>query len=392
MSQLRQARARVARLLDATRRAVAPGPGRDALVRRLEQTTGLSRANIEAALDECLELEPDESELDALLAGVSPAPAAHVILPSNVFVAAHRALALALAASPRVRVKPSRREPAFCEAVFARAPELFELVTELSVAPGEHVFAYGSDDTLEGLRRTLPAGAVLHAHGSGFGVAVVDLAAQVDCGGEPIAPGSAALDAAARAIARDAARFDQRGCLSPRFVLVLGDAAGASGFAERLAESLAELERELPLGRLDMGERADARWWIECAACFGRTWPAGSGWVALREPDLSAAPREETRREDTAVLEVPPVGRHLEIIPIAQLDRAIDAFAPWLTSVGCSSRALERRLAPRLAHARVTSLGQMQSPAFDGPVDRRPPPSGERIGAEAITSAPNTRR
>ena len=87
------AAARVARLLAATRRAVAPGAARDALVRRLEQTTGLSRPNIQAALDECLELEPSPRELEALLASVQPAPRAHVILPSNVFVAAHRALA-----------------------------------------------------------------------------------------------------------------------------------------------------------------------------------------------------------------------------------------------------------------------------------------------------------
>jgi len=378
------ARARVSRLLDATRRAVARGPARESLVRRLEQTTGLSRANIEAALDECLELEPADSELEALLAGAVPAPLAHVILPSNVFVAAHRALALALAASPRVRVKPSRREPAFCEVVSACAPELFELVTELAVAPGEHVFAYGSDVTLEGLRRTLPVGAVLHAHGSGFGVAVVELAAAAGTGGAPsrdaVSLDAGSLAAAARAIARDTALFDQRGCLSPRFVLALGDPSAAAAFAERLAASMAQLERELPLGRLDASERAEARWWIECAACFGRTWAAGAGWVTLREPGLVSS-----RRDETAAREVPPSGRHLEIIPIAQLEPAIDAFAPWLTSIGCSSVALEQRLASRSSHVRVTSLGYMQRPGFDGPVDRRPAASGEQIAADSRT-------
>jgi acyl-CoA reductase LuxC len=377
-AELDAARGRVMRLLDATRRAVARGPARDELVGRLEQTTGLSRASIEAALDECLELEPENGELDALLAGVPPAPRAHVILPSNVFVAAHRALALALAATPRVRVKPSRREPAFCEAVHARAPELFELATELTVAPGDHVFAYGSDLTLEGLRRSLPAGTVLHAHGSGFGVAIVELAS---AGADP-----ASLDEAARAIARDTARFDQRGCLSPRFVLAVGEPSAAADFAERLAASLAALERELPLGNLDASERAEARWWLECAACLGRVWPAGSGWVAQREPSVATPPRENMA-ENMAPLEVPPAGRHLEIIPIAHVEHAIDAFAPWLTSVGCSSLALERRLAPVLPNVRVTSLGRMQRPAFDGPVDRRPSPAGELIAAAPSTSA-----
>ena len=361
MSVASAPRARVTRLLEAARRAVAPGAARDALVCRLEQTTGLSRPNIEAALDECLELEPSPGELDALLASVEPAPRAHVILPSNVFVAAHRALALALAAAPEVRVKPSRREPAFCQALHAQAPDLFEPVAELEVAPDDHVFAYGNDVTLDGLRRTLPEGAVLHAHGSGFGLAVVELE-------------RADGVLAARAIARDAARFDQRGCLSPRFVLALGDPRRASGFAEQLAASLTDLEHELPGGRLDPSERAEARWWVECAACFGRVWPAGSGHVTLRDADARLS-----LRAGAAAFEVPPVGRHLEVVPIAQLEPALDAFAPWLTSVGCSSAALEQRLAQRLPRARVSGLGRMQRPPFDGPVDRRPPPRGERL-------------
>jgi hypothetical protein len=95
-------------------------------------------------------------------------------------------------------------------------------------------------------------------------------------------------------------------------------------------------------------------------------------------------------RESFASLEVPPAGRHLEIIPIAQLETAIDAFAPWLTSIGCSNVALEQRLATRSSHARVTSLGRMQCPPFDGPVDRRPRPSGERIAADPIPSSPSS--
>lgn len=355
------AAARVARLLAATRRAVAPGAARDALVRRLEQTTGLSRPNIQAALDECLELEPSPRELEALLASVQPAPRAHVILPSNVFVAAHRALALALAAAAHVSVKPSRREPAFTEAVHAQAPELFELTAELAVAPGDHVFAYGSDTTLDGLRGALPAGAVLHAHGSGFGVAVVELEGA----------SAAARAGAALAIARDTARFDQRGCLSPRFVFVCGSPRAAAEFAEQLAAALVELERELPRGRLEPSERAEARWWVECAACLGPVWELDGGCVSLRDPDAA-----HFERESVAAIEVPPPGRHLEVVPIALPELALDSLAPWLTGVGCGA-ALASRLAARLPRARVSPLGCMQRPAFDGPADRRPDPRGE---------------
>jgi acyl-CoA reductase LuxC len=359
-------RQRVAALLAALERATLPASdARARLVARLEQTSGLSRAGIDWALEHCLERAPSERELEALTASVEPGSArAHVLLPSNVFVAAHRAVALALAASPRVSVRPSRREPALIEALHAQAPELFELVRELDVRAGDAVYAYGHDVTLDSLRQTLPAGAVLHAHGSGFGIAVVELAA--------FAEPEAARDAV-RAIALDTACFDQRGCLSPRFVLALGEARRAERFGQELAGAMAAVEALIPVGRLDASELAEAAWYRQCAACFGRVLAAGSGRVALRDgadrASLAAA----------APFEVPPVGRHLEVIAITELEPALRAFEPWLTSVGCASPALEQRVRLCLERVRVAPLGQMQRPPFDGPVDRRSGPRGELI-------------
>lgn len=360
---------RIDQLLAASRRATAPASReRAALIVRLLETTGLSREGIEWALDHALELRPTPGELGALAANVAPARRAHVILPANVFVAPHRALAVALAASPRVLVKPSRREPAFCEALHAQAPELFEVVRRLEVEPGDHVFAYGSDVTLEMLRQELPPGSVLHAHGSGFGVAVVDLQAD--------APGSSAERAAARALARDTAGFDQRGCLSPRFVLALGDAHAAERFAERLAESLAEHEREVPLGRLDPSELAEASWFRQSAACVGRVFAAGSGAISLRDP----AEVDSPELDGPVAREVPPVGRHLEVVALRRLEPVLESFRPWLTAIGCSTERLQASLTPSFERARVSLLGRMQSPALDGPVDRRPALGGELIG------------
>jgi Acyl-CoA reductase (LuxC) len=361
---------RIERLLVALRQALAPGTRqREALAGRLMQTTGLSAAGVEWALAHCLEQSPGDAELARLVAGVSPARRAHVILPASVFVAAHRALALALAATARVFVKPSRREPALIEAVHAQAPGLFELVPRLEPEPGDHVFAYGSDTTLEALRRELPKATVLHAHGSGFGVAVVDLEA---------APDRGALDGdhlMARAIAEDTACFDQRGCLSPRFVLALGEPARAQRFAERLAAELAELEQRLPLGRLDPHERADATWYRQCAACYGTVIAAGSGAVSVRDAFETAS----LVADGTLALEVPPVGRHLEVLAVRRLEPALETLRPWLTTVGCGSPALGARLRPLLEPIRVSALGRMQQPAFDGPVDRRADPRGEII-------------
>ncbi len=375
MSAELAARQRIERLLAALTRAVAPGSGeRAALSERLRTTTGLSPEGIEWALEHCLERAPTPGELTRLIAGVERAPRAHVILPGSVFVAAHRALALALAASPRVFVKPSRRDPALVEALHAQAPELFELVRELAPQPGDHVFAYGSDVTLEALRRELPPAAVLHAHGSGFGVALVELEASAP-GTEP-ASEPPPLAELARAIAVDTACFDQRGCLSPRFVLALGAPAAVERFAGLLARSLVELEQRLPLGRLDPSELADATWWRQNAACFGVVLPAGSGAVSLR--DAAEAPVLVSEGA-AAALEVPPAGRHLEVVAIQKLEPALAGLRPWLTTVGCSTARLEAQVRALLHPLRVTRVGHMQQPALDGPVDRRADPRGERI-------------
>jgi hypothetical protein len=355
---------RIERLLAALERALTPGVARTALRARLLETTGLPSQSIEWALARCLERAPTHAERMALIGSVARAPRAHVILPGSVFVAPHRALALALAAAPRVCVKPSRRDPALTLALHEQDPELFQVVERIAPKAGDHVYAYGSDLTLGELRRELPSHTVLHAHGSGFGVAVVDLDAP-----------DAELARAARAIAEDTACFDQRGCLSPRFVLALGGRVAPDAFAQQLAAALAELELALPLGRLDPSERAEATWFRQCAAYAGTLLPAGSGAVSVRAPLEAGA----LANDGALALEVPPAGRYLEILPIARIEPALRALRPWITSVGCASPRLEEQLLSWLDPVRVTRVGQMQRPPFDGPVDRRGDPMGEII-------------
>ena len=360
---------RIEQLLRIMRRLVEPGSTRrEALCERLVSSTGLSPSGVEWALDGCLELQPTADELASLAGSVRPSERAHVILPANVFVAAHRALALALAAAPRVFVKPSRRDPALVEALSREAPQLFERVSELEVRAGDQVWAYGSDTTLDALRATLPAGAILHVHGSGFGVAVVDFAGTH-------APDPAAQRRVALAIAEDTACFDQRGCLSPRLVLALGGSERVARFGVLLAECLVELEKRLPRGRLAEGELAEARWYRECAACFGTLHDTGRGAVnlGLDLVDLSG--------QTALPIDIPPPGRHLELLAVSRLEPALSGLRRWVTAVGCSDEALEGRVRHVLPRARVGPVGSMQRPPFDGPVDRRSDPTGELIGS-----------
>lgn len=350
-----QAAARVERLLLAARRLRdAADPLGARLRARLLEPSGLHPKAIELALQSSLEAEPDPGELQQLLCSVEPAPRAHVILPSNVFVAAHRALALALASSADVRVKPSRREPVFVEVLAQAAPGLFEVVPAAGEYPwqevggGDHVWAYASDQTLSTLALALPAGAVLHAHGAGFGVAVVAL-------NDP-----AHWHESARGLALDTVLFEQRGCLSPRLVLAQGGLTEAEGFAAVLAGALRDVAEQCPPGRLEPDEQAASAWFRQRSAALGRVLSAGNGAVAVHATtSLLAA--------------LPPVGRNLLLIPLDEpgLSRALAELAPHVTSAGCSSATLARDVARALPRARVALLGQMQRPPFDGPVDRR---------------------
>ncbi len=310
----------------------------------LADSTGLTPEGIDWALRECLETTPSDAELSALAGSVLPVPAVHVILPANVFVAAHRAIALALAASPRVRVRPSRREPHLTRLLAETAPGLFDIVTELAAAPGDDVWAYGGDESLASVRAALPAGVRLHAQGPGFGVAIVDA--------------QHVADGAAEALARDVALFEQRGCLSPRLALVLGEPASTRRFAALFAEAQARLAARIPPGRLDDAERADIVRFRDAGLYAGAAVPAGPGWVFVAGEARPA---------------LAPVGRNLHVSPAPSLEGALAALGPAnVTSVGIAGPSeLFASVRRALPQARVCELGQMQRPAFDGPADRR---------------------
>jgi len=342
------AEARVRRLVAAAARL---SDANDALGRRardeLPRATGLSPENVALALEEILEANPSDDEIATLLAAVEPAPRAHVVLSANVFVAAHRAVALALAQSEHVVVRPSRREPLFASLLRQASDGAFELAGELQAAAGEHVWAYGSDESLRQIRSELSRDVVLHAHGSGFGIAFVEAAA-------------VELDAAAVELARDVVPFDQRGCLSPRLAFVDGSEAEARAFAAALARALAALEEAIPRGTLDPDEQAAIARWRDTMRYAGELVPAGSGWLSL---GLAGEP-----------LLLPPIGRHLAVVRATPEDPRLASLERFVAAAGIGgAEAFRERAKRRLPAARSGPLGRMQRPAFDGPVDRRPP-------------------
>jgi hypothetical protein len=316
--------------------------------RDLAITSGLSREGVELALAEHLETAIGADDLGSLLAAVEVAPRCHVILAANVGTAALRAIALALAAAPVVTIRPSRRDPGLAP-ILAR--ELGIAVTEgVAAAPGDALHVYGSDATIAAVRASAAPGVLVQGHGTGLGIAVVSAGVALDLD----------LDAAARALAADVIPFDQRGCLSPRFALVEGDADRAAAFAAALHAALSDLGARVPRGALDEATRAAIALYSAAVDAVGERF-AGPDHVVGLDPSPRALP-------------LPPAARVVHVVPAGASD-ATRLLGPWarlITTIGeAGPGALldaARALAPG---ARSAQLGRLQRPPLDGPVDRR---------------------
>ncbi len=317
---------------------------------QLRASTGLSNENVAWALDNALELDPADWDLQRLCERTPQCQRAHVLLSANVFVAALRAIAIAVAAAPEVHIRPSRREPLMVELLARAAPGQFKIVERLQPWPGDHVWAYGSDETLAQLRQTLAETVVVHEHGSGYGVIVVrdsELRNQHD------------RESIARAIIDDTVPFDQRGCLSPRVVVVERDRLLARALWQSLAVAMTERERQIPIGMLSDDERAEILRYRDTLCVAGEVLNAGNGLVSFEAQSLPWI--------------LPPIGRILHVRTSEDAIEDLKPEAAKLTTIGLGSMATERvRVLQRaFPHVRIAELGRMQRPRLDGPVDLR---------------------
>ncbi len=334
----------VRRLLETARRVYE---GRAALTADLCGATGLSVEGVELGFAS-LERQADDAALASLVRAAGDARHVHVVLSSNVFVAPLRALCLARAAAPRVTVRASPRDPVLARAlVETLADPAVTLTTERDVAAleADALHVYGRGATLAAVRaRARPATRVT-GHGPGLGIALVTPAVDVD-----VAAGQLVLDVVA---------FDQRGCLSPRLVLVVGDASRARAFAEALHIVLQAQARLVPRGRLDPEEVALAARWRDAVAFAGDLWTGPAHAVGVVPgPGLL----------------LPPPGRHVQVVAIDSVAQArregrLAPLARAIVAVGSDDDSAAAQL--DLPHARRSALGRMQRPPLDGPVDRR---------------------
>ncbi|MCL2778092.1 MAG: proline dehydrogenase [Polyangiaceae bacterium] len=322
---------------------------RAAILDDIVRSTNLSREGVELAFEKHLELDPSDADIANLVAAAGDAERVTVVLSSNVFVGALRAIALARAASADVVVRPSRRDPTFARALVraaaARGDSSLRLCENFCVASAQQgeIHIYGSNETIAEVSAKTRVKII--GHGSGMGIAWVS--------------GHADMNMAAAALAYDVVAFDQHGCLSPRIALVEGDNVRATSFGRALHEALEQLGRKVERGTVLPAEQAEAERYVATMTYVGRVL-VGSAHVVAIAPVGSP-------------LVLPPPNRHVHIASVANAEAATVQIAPLsrgIITVGSDNPDSARTIAP--PWARIARLGWMQRPPLDGPVDQRP--------------------
>jgi hypothetical protein len=184
-----------------------------------------------------------------------------------------------------------------------------------ALANAGYAVVYGHTETARSIRERLPPGTPMVEYGHRISVAVV---------------GPQEASGAPGAVAGAAAAFDQRGCVCPHQVFVVGTAARAIEFSESLAEAMAGFDRIIPPGAPDPGEAAavqQLRATAELREAAGdgvRVWRGpGVAWTVVHDPDLQLRPS--------------CLSRTIHVTPIAKWEDLAVAFgddARFLQTVG----------------------------------------------------------
>lgn len=360
--------ARLAAALTDLRRTFDAPRGRaiiDAIAKESNHSEPIVRIAIQDAFDGLtgeLGAERLQQQQEVLLRRVaSPAHLVFVNLAANVFTACLRPALIASLLGTRVLLRASSRAqtfPAKLAEAFGPAVQVVRFDHEdhasfsQAAKAADVVELFGSDDTLDAIVKTLTTPVI--RRGTGIGVVSWN-----------VAPADAQL----AALARDVIAYDQRGCLSPRVVIV-HESLDLEEAARALTESIDSLNAEFPRAQLDEHNKAEASRWLATGDAVGKVVRGQSCAMVL---------------DESGALSLGPTERHL------LFQRALDrALRPWVKVVGSFEPSDERasvtsnvRSDITNAQARWCAAGQMQRPDLFAPAD------GLEAGAgyEAIDTA-----
>ncbi|MCA9580830.1 MAG: hypothetical protein KC416_03490 [Myxococcales bacterium] len=356
-------------------------PGGMTLRRDLEQTTGLTSAMIEWALETTLAAHSPEA-LRTLARGFDhphggtrrPATLHALVLSANVFTACISPIIWSLLARVPTVAKASSRDDtlphAFVASIRRHGPHIARAL-QVATFPGgqgaledillsqaEAVSIYGHDHTLRTLSARVPPTATVIAHGQGLGVGLIPAGTL---------RGPAEAPRLADQIALDVAAYDQRGCLSPHAILVQrGNGLDAEQLAPFVFDALARCAIKLPRGGLPREVAAAQLQWRGVAQARG-TLLEGDGFAVSVEAGIP--------------LRLSPGYRNIGLYNLApggdELRAHLTPFGTHLKALGVAGddavgQSIGDSLPPGLV-PRISSLGSMQTPPVHGLVEGRMP-------------------
>lgn len=263
-----------------------------------------------------------------------------IIAASTLPASTLRAVLMARLLGARVLLKPASGQGAIAEAIALADPEVEVRAfasTDLesldgAIADADSVVALGGDRTIQDLRARVPFAKGFAGYGHRLSVAWL----------------SRFDEAGARGLARDLCAWDQAGCLSPQVAWVEGDVEVA---AERLAEALRDVERDLPMALPP--EAASMRHAMRAYADMsGRSFSTATALVA-------ALPTPSFRPS--------PGFRSLWVLPADEA--SIRSIASTISTIGTDDPA---RCEAMPASIRRCALGEMQRPPLTWLHDGRP--------------------
>jgi hypothetical protein len=226
------------------------------------------------------------------------------------------------------------------------------------------VTATGSDETLENIRKRVPARAPFFGYGHKLSFGCIARESL----------GKIGLHKVLAAAAGDISTWDQLGCLSPHVLYVeTGGATPVPGFAELLAKELERLHVERPRGRVSHETAAaisTRKMFYEVRAANSdgtKVWasPNSTAWTVVYEEDPQ--------------FQVSCLHRFIFVKPVADLKDVFHSAAAVhgrVSTVGVSApahRAQEMAVEfARWGVTRVCPLGKMQNPPLTWRHDGRP--------------------
>lgn len=287
--------------------------------------TPLSPAGLHLVLHDAIEMLDDETLDEVAAMPGAPFATAAMAVPRTVPTAPIEWCAVLLGRGTRLVLKPPAGEPGLVPILVAAAGAVGLPLTQGeghgALAGAALVVVMGEDDTVRSVRQHHPHATVL-GFGHTFSVAY------------------AATDAAIEEVARDAIRFDGRGCLSPVALLSprpLEEACGA------LAAAMERAQGDVPRGTITPAEGAAIRTRRARARAEGVV-HEGDGW------SVHGLPPERFE----------PVGlpRSLSVhhATEATLDRLLAPHAGALSTFATDGPA------PPWPHVRICRPGEMQRP------------------------------